>query len=504
MRIYKTADVFSIYFVPEDRTCLYVRGNDAGPFILSEGVIHYESYSVKDEQEGFYKVGESIYRQYNKTESVPKLENIISGDVKWKDGNGNELNLKPEILRTLPLCSSFYDRPTTVYSAYLSNYPEKRNYSLALCDADKNEFASVPMFCLNSCIIDDSVFGNSMRDQALNKYDLDLNLVWSYKESEVLQHQGQACSFRPAKYQASVIAFMGHKQVAIEKRGNRHWRRYIDSVIRCFDIDSGAVIWSLVVEKGVDDLVMREDVLYVCAANEILLVDPKTGGIVRKIDTGLTDDYDRQLGTTITVDSNNIYFTHAEERALQIYDLNSFELLRKIVLPEGYLIRSHQFYDDYTGKHYFSLMNKTQYVARSPLLEVDPANLDAEVEFEEEPEIDISLRPASDNPDHQELWIELASPSLDDALRFGEIYTRDETQRHSYVHTGMRFGDRKPTANFNGIVRFVYRGSSEKPDVVQEKLKIMEQRFDAWNDKEAFYAGTDHNQLVRLIAEYQP
>ena len=504
MKIYRTADAFSIYFVPEDRAVLYVRGNDAGPFIFSKGIIQYESYSVKDEQDGFCKVGESIYRQQNSTQTLPDLEDIINGDVKWKDDNGNELNLKPEILATLPPCTSFYDQPPTIYSAYLSDYPTKFTYSLLLCDVNKNEFSYVPIFCLNSCIINDSIFGSSKRDNAFHKYNLDLVLVWSYIESEALQRQGRSSQFRPAKYHDSVIAFMGHKQVVIEKRGNRHWRRYIDSVIRCFEIESGAVIWTLVVEKGVDDLVMHGDVLYVCAGNEILLVDPKTDGIVRTIDTGLTNDYDRQVGTTITIDSNNVYFTHAEERALQIYNLNSFELKRKIVLPEGYLIRSHQFHDTYTRKHYFSLMNKTQYVARSPLLEVDPANLDAEVEFEAEPELDISLRPSSDNPDHQELWIELVSPSLDDALRFGEIYTRDETQRHSHVHTGMSFGDRKPTANFNGIVRFVYRGSAEKPDVVRDKLKIMEQRFDVWNDKEAFYAGTDHHRLVRLIAEYQP
>jgi hypothetical protein len=180
--------------------------------------------------------------------------------------------------------------------------------------------------------------------------------------------------------------------------------------------------------------------------------------------------------------------------------------LKKIAIPEGYNIRGCSVTDKLTGKHYFSVRNRSQYVARSALLELDPNNLTDEITLEPEPEHTIELVPSADNENELELEITLNCASLDDALRFGEIYTRDYAQWHSHAAVSRTFAGREANPNFNGIVRFIYSGSEKSADVVKEHLAIMEKRFARWIDGEGFYAQpstSNKNELTRLIAEYQ-
>lgn len=130
--------------------------------------------------------------------------------------------------------------------------------------------------------------------------------------------------------------------------------------------------------------------------------------------------------------------------------------------------------------------------------------MDEELEFEEEPDTGIHLRASPDYVNENELVINLRSESLDDALRFGEIYTRDETQRYSYNYMKMIFQDRPfmPEKKFNGVIRYVYSGCSMATDIVIEHLRVMEKRFEKWNAKAGFYSCVDRNKLTRLIAEY--
>jgi hypothetical protein len=170
------------------------------------------------------------------------------------------------------------------------------------------------------------------------------------------------------------------------------------------------------------------------------------------------------------------------------------------MLPDEFHPRAHKFYNKHTEKHYFSLHNKSQFVAQAPILEIDPTDLDSPIEFEQEPEIKVELTASKENA--QELVITMNTSSLDDALRFGEIYTRDHAQWHSYNYMGMSFADRKPTKNFNGIIRFIYSGCEQKADVVNKHLRVMEKRFATWNENEGFYSFTNKDQLTKLIAEY--
>ena len=141
-------------------------------------------------------------------------------------------------------------------------------------------------------------------------------------------------------------------------------------------------------------------------------------------------------------------------------------------------------------------------MAQAPILEIDLSDLVSPIEFEQEPEMQVELITSQENSEEQELVITMKTTSLDDALRFGEIYTRDQAQWHSYNYIGRSFADRVPTKNFNGIIRFIYSGCDQPIEVVNQHLAVMEQRFEDWNVKECFYSYIDKHQLTKLIATY--
>jgi hypothetical protein len=102
------------------------------------------------------------------------------------------------------------------------------------------------------------------------------------------------------------------------------------------------------------------------------------------------------------------------------------------------------------------------------------------------------------------LLITLVAESLDDALRFGEIYTRDEAQRYSYNYMDMTFQDLPfmPEPTFNGTIRFQYSGCNQSNGIVEEHFRVMEKRFTQWIETVGFYSCVDKMELTRLKAEY--
>jgi hypothetical protein len=126
--------------------------------------------------------------------------------------------------------------------------------------------------------------------------------------------------------------------------------------------------------------------------------------------------------------------------------------------------------------------------------------LDGEIEWYNGPPVDIALKPAQDNPAHQEIWVSIHDVPLDEAMVYGEMHT---TQDQAYYHgyQGPIYISLHQTENFNGRVHFRYSGSDRPIEEVQEKLKIMEERFVKWADIDAF-SYTDHSQNVTLDAQY--
>ncbi|PCK06018.1 MAG: hypothetical protein COA42_17635, partial [Alteromonadaceae bacterium] len=135
---------------------------------------------------------------------------------------------------------------------------------------------------------------------------------------------------------------------------------------------------------------------------------------------------------------------------------------------------------------------------RNAILQLNPARLDEPVEVEAGPSTQIELRPSETEKDKEELWIKITTPSLDDALRFGELHTQNHAYRNgwSFIHHS------DPNLRFNGKVHFQYSGSDQGICDVKEKLSIMEKRFAEWQDDFGLYAGDNSERPCTLTVEY--
>lgn len=385
------------------------------------------------------------------------------------------------------------------FTAYVRNYPKRRCHSLILFDCVNKTFIHKEIRAVIHRFLEADIYGQDFDTKEIFKLDKNLDSLWKFNpEFPSLSTQ------IIGKYLNTVIVFIGPEN---EERNlvDGH-AKYTCSGGQLFGLDDadGSVAWQIDMPHSMDGYELVGDTLYAVSLNEIFLINPETGEIKRTLDTETSTPFNRDLKPTITVDDKFIYYTHYDDAVILVYDVNTLDQVRRIDMPEGYYPKEHNFHDENTGKQYFTIHNKTQYVAQWPVLEIDPNDIDSTVEFEQEPEMSIELIPAEGNDQEKEVVIKLRTASLDDALRFGEIYTRDEAQRYSHNFMNMTFMGRPfaPEKSINGIVRFIYSGSKEDEAKVNEHLRIMEKRFEKWIEKEGFFACTDTSQPTRLIAEY--
>ena len=475
--------------------------NDSTLIELSDKKVTFLDYDHEYSFGRLHYFNQCEFVARNKVNEQITLKKVMQGDIFIEGLNQVGSGFKPEIVYGLSKSTTKISGDCLVF--YIRNYPKKRKHSLVLCNVVDNTVCHKEMVCITFSIIDGNVYGIDERSNRFIKMNSNLEEEWEFIIGSEFGIEGKSLATLPIDFNSNVIVFFGHDNIESYHDNESAMRRLRNGVLSSFCKSNGEVSWSVNFTDSIDDVKIFKDKLYVVSSSAISVLEPETGKIISEIKIGLSENVDRQFETTIAVDKNYIYFTHAEDNILLIYDRVTLTLVRKVEVPEQYKIVEHVFFDDESRKHYFRLLNKKNYVPRNPILEVDSMDIQALITFEKEPEIRIDMRPDPNNKLLQELWIELRSGSLDDALRFGEIYTRDEAQRHSSVRTDMRFGDRSPTENFNGIVHFVYSGSTENSDVVREKLKIMEKRFDNWNEIEGLYASMDKKTPTRLVAEYR-
>lgn len=459
-------------------------GGRAGDFVFESPIIKYTNY-LQANTFYFYQILGKLYRW-----------TLVNEKTNFLDENGISLDLPEQFLEAI---LSYYplDRASDCFVGRLDNTPKRFKTSLAIFDCVNKTIVHRPIRTYNYILMDDFVYGFDEVNKELFKLNLQLEHVWTYKpEIDFLS------SKTPIKYNNIIVSSLGPQQ---ENRqlveGKGHYSFSGGLIVGLNDAD-GSLVWKLDILNAADQMLLADDTLYVASLNEILLVSPESGQVIHIIDTQTSTPVDRDFGLTLYVDQSYIYYSHYDDALILIYDVNTYELVKRIELPEGYHAHQHNFYDKQTGKQYFSLYNRTQYVAQQPILEIDLSDLDSPIEFEQEPEMEVELITSQENSEEQELLITMKTPSLDDALRFGEIHTRDYAQWHSFNHMGMTFADRKPTENFNGIIRFIYSGCDQPADVVKQHLAMMEQRFEEWNAKEGFYSHIDKQQLTKLIATY--
>jgi outer membrane protein assembly factor BamB len=487
MKIYRTAEGLVLHHHPQNKSDLHVIGGKAGSFRFVDSKLRYEEYKVNQELGRFYAIDGDIYRQ------------VENNKVLLVNDDGEEPALPDIFKRALSECLPKIKEDGT-FAVYLSNHPKKFKSSLAVFDCIKQSFVSAPISAIFHSFIDEHIYGYDRKMSEIFKVSTQLEYIWAYK-LDFKPVSGR--TKKPLKYHDVVVTFTGPKESHRDNVNGTQVKTFSGGYLLGLSDADGSVVWQQDMPNAIDGIFIYNDILYVTVMADIFIINPLTGEELHCIHTQCLEPADRSKANSSYVDNHSIYFTSYEDGILLIYDAVSYELIKTVKLPQNYHIDSYQFTDETTGKLYFSLTNNTQFVAKWPVLEVDPNNLDTEVEFEPEPDKTIELVPVSDEKEEHELVITMTTPSLDDALRFGEIYTRDLAQWHSHNYMGMTFNDRQPTATFNGVIRFVYSGCEKDAATVNEHLRVMEKRFELWNEKEGFYSCVDKNQLTRLVAQYR-
>lgn len=499
MKIIKCVDSLAVYNHPQpyaqQQQRLY-----AGNGYFENSQFFYQSYNDDFEYGRFYIIDKQVYRQ------VIKLPINFSGDktTSLLNDEGKQPDLPRFFLDTITEKHVF---PSKIidnkFTASLRNYPEKRDKSLVIFDLGSQQSKSMPSYSLFNRIVNNAIYSMEDRDRTLLKRDFNLNTVWQYNiDSPARSLRLWYAFIRNGLF----ITFIGPAEKKSQIVNGNHEEGFSGGELMGFNDVDGSVAWSLNIADAVDEIKQVGQQLIIASLAKVLIVNAQTGKIEHTIETATTTPKYRVLAIGLHVDEQYIYYTNTADRCLCIYDSSTYQLVKKLVAPKGHSIRHYDFTDEVTGKHYFDVDNISQYVAQSALLALDPNNLTDEITLEQEPEHTIELVPSADNENELELEITLNCASLDDALRFGEIYTRDYAQWHSHAAVSRTFAGREANPNFNGIVRFFYSGSEKSADVVKEHLAIMEKRFARWIDGEGFYAQpstSNKNELTRLIAEYQ-
>ncbi|MFT5760404.1 MAG: hypothetical protein ACI9LM_005190 [Alteromonadaceae bacterium] len=495
MKIIKCVDSLAVYFHPQPGSQHQGRLHANNGYI-ENGQFTYQSYNDDFEYGQFYLIDNQVYRQVDKL-TGKKTKKLLNEAGKQPDLPIFFLDTITE-KRVFP--SNIIDNKFTVS---LRNYPERRDESLVLFDLTSKQSQSMPSYSLFNRIVNNAIYSMEDRDRTLLKRDFNLNTIWQYNVDSPARSLRLWYAFIS---NGIFITFIGPAEKKSQIVNGNHEEGFSGGELIGFNDIDGSVAWRLEISDAVDAIKQVGQQLIIVSLAKILIVNTQTGKLVHTIETGAATPKYRVSAINLHVDEQYIYYTNSAESNLLIYDNSTYQRVKKVAIPEGYNIRECLSSDKLTGKHYFSVNNISQYVAQSALLELDPNHLTDEITLEAEPEHTIELVPASNNADELELQVTLNCASLDDALRFGEIYTRDYAQWHSHAAVSRTFAGREANPNFNGIIRFIYFGSEKPDDVVKEHLTIMEKRFARWVDGEGFYAQpstSNKNELTRLIALYQ-
>jgi hypothetical protein len=278
-------------------------------------------------------------------------------------------------------------------------------------------------------------------------------------------------------------------------------RRSLDSNLYALYLKDGSLCWHAVIPKTIDNMVLLGDRLYISSTNEIHVLNPKTGMAEQVIDTGLSIYVDqRPDSSSLHIQGDKLYFCHQVDACILVYNLNDFQLIKRIDIPAPYTIKGFEYYHEATGKLYFNLGPRfpREYYHMFPILELDPLELDSEIEIYRGPPVEIELLPSEDNVNEKEIWVTIRDVPLDEAMVYAEMHTEDQAYYHG---THGILGVFHKTDDFNGKVHFRYSGSDRPAEEVNEKLRILEQRFADWGRTIA-YASTDLGKNATLEAQY--
>lgn len=446
---------------------------------------------------------------------APSFDTLGNGSCNLKDGDGNAPDLSVEMqslleetLNNRRLRGENAREPNPLEYGMLFD-SSSFEFQDILGDFDNGSFKSSSDFSMfaSALVLDDRIVGFDSNNRELLAVDLELNPLWRFKPDIfviyelvskpiifgelVIQH------FGPAKVTQSPAPAVDGVQYADKKH-------YHDATLYALDIKDGSQQWELDFENSIEDLVLSEDKLYVCSLNELYVIDPVSGDILEMITVDLPIDYNQSLHKNfLYVLGDWLFWGYQANASLLVYSLSTLKLERHIALPEPYTIKVPMHQPVTREMAFFALksLGAKAYYHMSPLLVVDTNHLDADMEMDDGPEIDVQLKPSADDPKHVEIWIAMHDVPLDEAMLYAELHAQNQAYYHG--RQGASFESVHITDNFNGKVHFQYSGSDRPKAEVEEKLALLRARFAKWASEEAF-AAIDKvpKQEASLTTEY--
>ena len=480
--------------------------NAGGRCFARENASRYEfgdtvTYEIFDPKEfcieNTIRIGSKKFITLMSTDPID-WNSILNGRHRVIPADSSECDLDP-----LVQCA-ILEGGADKYYAYYELNEDTGTDQLVVCDLDKLEYKILEYRIIVPFVEGSYIYGFDKSKKIFFCLGVDGDIIWEWKNMKggFFFHFGSSRILTPCIANDFVICYFGTTDVNRFFVDGHQSIDYKNSYTVVLDKNSGKLIWDLELEFKVDDYIVEGGFLYICHYREILVYDLSTGTLLFKKPLPMSE------GMRVRTIRDNIlnkvddgfFFCDAAAQTIVVLDKNLKDRAL-IQLPEGWTPRELQYHDAETGKLYFHLDNfsrDNKYVCRTAVLILDKNNLNTSPQLET-PNANIkeSLKDGEDGK--KELWIEIDCPSLDDALRFGELYTRDYSWYYGKTLMDLRYEENK---DFNGKVHFRYSGSAAPREEIDEKLKLMEKRFAWWNEKRGVCSGDGKATLCSLEASY--
>jgi outer membrane protein assembly factor BamB len=435
------------------------------------------------------------------------LSSYIEGHCCLVDSDGIKLSYRPEIISLIVNVFFSKNKSDLVRESKVIGriYKSKRESVFCLADLQTGKIKFLDNTRVgNPYLLEDCIFYFNNEDWKFYCVDYDLNALWSYKP-EVNFSKSNIRG--PVIYDGHVIISVGSSRSVkfpgdvYEGKRLADQNQSFDSNLYAFNISSGEQLWHITIPKTIDNMILLRDRLYISSTNDIHIIDTKTGKTENIINSGLSELVDQSIDpSSLHIQGDMLYFSHQVDACLLVYDLTSLKLIKRIDIPSPYTIKDFEFHHESSGKLYFNLGPRfpREYYHMSPILELDPKDLNAEIEIFRGPPVDVKLKSSEEDIDEKEIWITIHDVPLEEAMVYAEMHTQDQAYYHG---THGMFAELHKTEEFNGKVHFRYRGSDRPAEEVNKKLKILEKNFVTWGKTIAF-ASTNPANCATLEAKY--
>jgi hypothetical protein len=363
---------------------------------------------------------------------------------------------------------------------------------------NKNEVYYLDPFICDDHIIHNHIYGEHT-GKLFKKFDSKLNELWSFQlPYKVL---GYSAETKPHLIDNVLVWFVGPK--------GAHGTYNEGGLLVGLDDNTGELIWQKEFVNALDTTCIDEGILYVGTFEGVYLLNPETGETLNFISSGHSEQTKTCRGRGYAeIVGNLIYYTHEASFTLTIFDKTSLQQVKQYQLPDSIRPSKHLFTHPETGVMYFYGFQDKIDIGGSYLLELNPAESKTQVCFEEKPTISHEFVPTEADANECELVITIDTPSLDDAIRYGEIVTRDLAKQHGDTVAEPQAWEirynRYPDKRFNGTIKVIFKGCVAESELINERLAVFEQRFLNWmndiNPITGWKNGKSNRQLVNLIA----